>query len=359
MLSEQDLKRTPLHASHKALGAKLVDFAGWHMPIQYQGIASEHMAVRTTSGLFDVSHMGEIRVKGQDAEDFLYYATLNDPKKLRVGRGQYSMLPNDRGGLIDDLYIYREAEDDFLIIANASNYIEVEKHLTELAQDYGCSIVDESDDWALLALQGPEALGQLNSLLADSEDTLDGLKKNRFRDCVLAEVGARAAKTGYTGESVGFEIFVRPDDAPTLWNSLIQTGATPCGLGARDTLRLEVGFPLFGHEFNAMTNPLCSSYAWVVKDKDFYGREAMWQPSCDKVLRGLKMKDKGIPREGYKLFHRDICVGEVTSGTMSPVLKTGIALAWIDKASSDIGLEIMVEVRAKLLAAEICETPFI
>ena len=359
MVVEQELKQTPLHGAHQELGAKLVDFAGWSMPMQYQGISAEHMAVRTSSGLFDVSHMGEIRIKGQGAEDFLRYATLNDPKKLRVGRGQYSMLPNDKGGLIDDLYIYREAEDDFLIIANASNYLAVASHLDKLAQDYDCDVVDESDDWALLALQGSEALGQLNRLLADGEDSLDDLKKNRFRDCVLGGVRARAAKTGYTGESIGFEIFVRPDDALTLWDAIIGAGATPCGLGARDTLRLEAGFPLFGHEFSATTNPLCSSYAWVVKDKDFYGREAMWQPSCDKALVGLNMKDKGIPREGYKLFKDDICIGEVTSGTMSPLLKKGIALAWVDKEASSIGLEIMVEVRAKLLAAEICETPFI
>jgi aminomethyltransferase len=293
------MKRTPLYAEHAALGARLVDFAGWEMPVQYpSGIQAEHLAVRTGCGLFDVSHMGELRVRGPDAARFLSFATLNDPAKLRVGQGQYSMLPNDRGGLVDDIYLYRDHEDDFLMVVNAGNHGAARRHLEALAGGYDVRLGDESDSWALLALQGPGAALALSRLV---EGDVQGIKKNRKRAVRFKDFAIDAARTGYTGED-GFELFCQPEHAAALWRALLESGARPCGLGARDTLRLEAGFPLFGHEFTDATNPLCSDYAWVVKDKPFYGREALWNPECARRLVGLRLLERGIPRQGYPLY---------------------------------------------------------
>ncbi len=368
------IKRTPLFDTHVALGGKMVDFAGWEMPIQYQGIKAEHEAVRQHSGLFDVSHMGEIRVTGTGAEAFLNYACLNDATKLKIGRAHYSMIANDSGGLIDDIYLYREAEDNFLVVCNASNRAAVVPHLQTLATDYAVTVHDESDDWALIALQGPEAQIQLEKVCSKE---LTDLKKNRYIDVDYASSNIRIAKTGYTGEKIGYEIFVRPSNATQLWNALIEAGTTPCGLGARDTLRLEAGFPLFGHEFDATTNPLCSDYAWVVKDKNFYGREALYekmeQTRCFQRLVGIELIHKGIAREGYivkTLIKTDntglglsldlatMTTGKITSGTMSPTLGKAIAMAWVDKADAEIGTELLVEVRNKDIAAKVVEMPF-
>lgn len=349
------IKRTPLYDTHVALGGKLVDFAGWEMPIQYEGIKAEHEAVRTTSGLFDVSHMGEVRVTGSGAESFLNYACLNDATKIKIGRAQYSMIANDSGGLIDDIYLYREADTNFLVVCNASNRAAVVPHLQKLAEDFDVVVTDESDDWALIALQGPEAQKQLETVCGAD---LSALKKNRYEDLSYLSSNIRVAKTGYTGEKIGYEIFVRPADAATLWTALIDAGATACGLGARDTLRLEAGFPLFGHEFDGTTNPLCSDYAWVVKDKDFFGRSALWQPDCSKKLVGIKLTDKGIAREGYVVKKDGAEIGIITSGTMSPSLGMAIAMAWVDAEHAELNTVISIEVRNKELAALIVEMPF-
>ncbi len=349
------MQRTALFEEHLALGAKLVPFAGWEMPINYpSGITQEHIAVRTNVGLFDVSHMGEIRVRGPEATAFLSYATLNDPAKLSSGRGQYSMLPNSYGGLIDDLYIYCDAANDFLVVCNASNRTEVVKHLQTLASTYDVEVYDESDNWALLALQGPGSSLLLSHHLGDE---LLNQKKNskivtRLQGCLVD-----IARTGYTGED-GFEIFCRPDDARKLWRLFLSEGSEPCGLGARDTLRLEAGFPLFGHEFTEKTNPLCSSFAWVVKDKPFYGREAMWGKKCDNALVGVRLTERGIPRQGYKLFKHDDLVGEVTSGSISPLTRESIALGWVQRSYASVGEEISVEIRGQKLAATIVKPPF-
>ena len=350
-----EIRRTPLFDAHVALGGKLVDFAGWEMPIQYAGIKAEHEAVRTTSGLFDVSHMGEVRVLGADAEAFLNFACLNDASKLKVGRAQYSMIANDSGGLIDDIYLYREADTNFLVVCNASNREAVVPHLQNLATDYDVVVTDESDDWALIALQGPDAQKQLEAVCSAD---LSALRKNRYEDVNYQTSEIRVAKTGYTGEKIGYEIFVRPNSAASLWTALIDAGATPCGLGARDTLRLEAGFPLFGHEFDGTTNPLCSDYAWVVKDKDFFGRTALWQPDCSKKLVGIKLTDKGIAREGYVVKKDGVEIGTITSGTMSPSLGIAIAMAWVDVAYAEVNTAISIEVRNKELAALIVEMPF-
>lgn len=349
------MKRTTLYDVHVAQGARMVDFAGWEMPIQYPtGINQEHLAVREGAGLFDVSHMGELRVTGVDARRFLSYATLNDPAKLSAGRAQYSMLPNDQGGLIDDLYIYCEGESEYLIVCNAANLGEVAPHLEMLAKDYDAKVEDESERWGLMALQGPGA-ALIMSRLTDEDIT--SFKKNRTLKTALAGCDVMLARTGYTGED-GFEIFCEADDAPQVWGALTEAGAAPCGLGARDTLRLEAGFPLFGHEFTETTNPLCSSYAWVVKDKSFYGRDALWDPTCDRKLVGLRLLQRGVARQGYNVIYGGEVVGEVSSGTISPLTREGIAMAWVDAPLSEPGTELDVEIRGQGVRAVVVKPPF-
>lgn len=354
--------RTPLYDAHVTAGGKMVDFAGWEMPVQYQGIAVEHQAVREGAGVFDVSHMGELIIEGEQATEFLSFISLNNPAKLKAGRGQYSMLPNNEGGLIDDIYLYREADTRFLMVCNAANRTAVLAHVHERAAHYAVTIRDISEDYALMALQGPKAEDILASLLSDeAEALLRKLKKNRFLDTtVIIEgqaIAIRPARTGYTGED-GFEIFVAPDEASLVWEALLEAGVTPCGLGARDTLRLEAGFPLFGHEFDATTNPRCSYYAWVVKDKDFYGRENLWNKDCGQRLVALETRERGIPREGYEVLVQDNVVGRITSGTQAPLSKKGIALAWLDTAHSALGTAVHIQVRNRKVAAEVVEVPF-
>jgi len=351
-----------LYELHLEAGARMVDFAGWEMPIQYaSGIHQEHLAVRESAGLFDVSHMGEVRVSGAGALAFLRFATLNDPALLKPGRGQYSMLPNDHGGLIDDLYVYCTAPEDYLVVCNASNRAAVVTHLGKLARDFDADVDDVSDSFALLALQGPGA-----ALLLGRQTDADvgGLKKNRTLSGDLAGCAVTFARTGYTGED-GFEIFCRPDDAPNVWRALTGAGAAPCGLGARDTLRLEAGFPLFGHELTEGTNPRCTDFAWVVKDKPFYGREAIWSRTCTRQLVGLRLLQRGVARQGYRVLasgaNEDELgekIGEVTSGTISPLTREGIAMAWLRRAYSEPGTEVAVEVRAQPLPAVVVKPPF-
>ena len=355
------LKRTSLYNIHSTLNARIVDFAGWEMPLHYPtGIQKEHIGVRQTCGIFDVSHMGEVRITGEDSVRFLGYATLNDPTKLRVGRGQYSMLPNNKGGLVDDIYIYCEGEKNFLIVCNASNIQTVIEHLEFLANNfvskgYTVAVNDESDHWALLALQGPDA-----KLLISHELEFDiaKLNKNRLIETKFNNYAVIIARTGYTGED-GFEIFCNPENAVGIWKILIELGAMPCGLGSRDTLRLEAGFPLYGHEFTVDTNPLCSHYAWVVKGKDFYGCDVMCNPSCEQRLVGIRLQERGIARQGYNILDDNgNIIGRVTSGTISPLTKDSIALGWVNNVYADVGQKLNVEIRGKAVPANVSKLPF-
>ncbi|HLV13401.1 MAG TPA: glycine cleavage system aminomethyltransferase GcvT [Trueperaceae bacterium] len=348
--------RTPLYLKHAELGARLVEFAGYEMPLHYQGgINEEHLAVRTGAGVFDVSHMAEVRVAGPDATAFLAYATLNDPARLKVGRGQYSMLPNDSGGVIDDLFVYREGEDEYLIVANAANRHAVVSHLEGLAAGRDVAVSDETDDWALIAVQGPSAAILLDRLVAPD---LTEVKRNATVLAQVSGVPVTLSRTGYTGED-GFEVFVRPTDAEAVWDVIVAAGAVPCGLGARDTLRLEAGYPLYGHELTEATNPLCTDFAWVVKDKPFYGREAMWGRDCPRRLVGIRMVDRAIPRQGYRVLDRDRnAVGEVSSGTLSPLTRESIGFAWVDAAHVEPGTRLWVEVRGRPMAAVVVKPPF-
>ena len=349
------MDRTPLYDEHVEAGAKMVNFAGWQMPLNYQdGIQQEHLAVRTEAGLFDVSHMGELRISGTDSEAFLRYTTLNDVAKLSPGRGHYSMLPNDQGGLIDDLYVYCNGQSDYIVVCNAANRVAVVSHFKKLADSFEVNIVDETESWALIALQGP---GSVLLLGRHCDDDLSTVKKNRKVTTRLAGINADVARTGYTGED-GFEIFCRPDEAVSLWQTLLRAGAQPCGLGARDTLRLEAGFPLYGHEFTETTNPLCSDYAWVVKDKNFFGRDAIWNPDCKKRLIGLRLTERGIAREGYRLLAQDKEIGVITSGTISPFTRDGIAMGWVDSEHSSPDTKVEVEIRGQVVAATVVKPPF-
>ncbi len=350
------MKRTPLYDTHVALGARMVDFAGWSMPLHYGGgINQEHIAVRTGVGVFDVSHMGEVRVLGPEATPFLQYATLNDAGRLKLGRGQYSMLQNDDGGLVDDLYIYREKDAEYFVVANAANIDAVVARLKQLAENYECHVVDESTAWALVAVQGPGAVLMMGRLLPDVD--LVAVRKNATLVVSLSGCQVMLSRTGYTGED-GFEIYCHPNDAVIVWDILTDAGAVPCGLGARDTLRLEAGFPLYGHELTAESNPLCTSFAWVVKDKPFAGRDAMWSPTCKRRLVGVRVTERGIPRQGYAIFHGDRNIGTVTSGTLSPLTRESIAFAWVEPEHAAAGTELAVEIRGQKVQAVVVEPPF-
>lgn len=350
------MNRTPLYDVHSELGARMVDFSGWEMPLQYPtGINEEHLAVRQGVGLFDVSHMGEISISGPGAVDFLRFVALNDAGKLRIGRAQYSMLPNDRGGLIDDVYVYRTGEVDYRIVCNAGSREQVLGHLRSISTDYDCEVVDRSDEWALLALQGP---GSAVMLERHAKTDLTDLRKNGLRELDLFGEKVQIARTGYTGED-GFEIFTPVSGAEAVWRGLVDAGAAPCGLGARDTLRLEAGFALFGSDLTPATNPLCTPFRWVVKDKPFFGREKIWGMSCDRKLVGLKLNQRGVARNGYRLYQGQQEIGEISSGTISPVTREGIAMGWVDRQFATPGQALSVEIRGQKVPATIVELPFI
>ncbi|MGQ9692153.1 MAG: glycine cleavage system aminomethyltransferase GcvT [Thermaceae bacterium] len=347
------MKRTPLYEVHLHLGGRMVEFAGYALPLYYTSIKEEHLRVRNAAGLFDVSHMGEFWIRGEGAKAFLQYVTLNDVDRLRVGRAQYSMLPNAQGGVVDDLYLYQTGEREYLMVVNAANRAKDWAHLQGLREGFEVEMEDASEETALLALQGPNALGILQGLVEGV-----GLSATRKNDTLPARIlgkGVRLARTGYTGED-GFEIFLQGEDAPFVFQALLDRGAVPAGLGARDSLRLEAGFPLYGHELTDKTNPLCTPYAWVVKgEKDFFGKEALLSGECPRVLMGLVLEE-GIPREGYRVLRDGREVGRVTSGGVSFLLGKGIALAYVDR-----GLEgpVEVEIRGALKPASLVKPPFV
>ncbi len=333
----------------------MVPFAGYEMPIQYTSITSEHLAVRGLVGMFDVSHMGEFWIKGPGALEFLQYVTLNDVAKLKVGRAHYSMLPNAQGGVVDDIYLYRTGEEEYLMVVNAANIQKDWEHLQRPAEGFEVRLEDASDFFALIAVQGPQAVAVLQKLC---DTDLVSRKKNDTFMGKLAGKWVRFARTGYTGED-GYEVFVAPDEAPAVWAALLEAGVTPCGLGARDTLRLEAGFPLYGHELTDTTNPLCTPFDWVVKgQKEFYGKQALLHPACERRLVGL-LVEGGIPREGYRVLGGSKEVGILTSGTHSPVLKKGIGLAYVQPEWAGVGTALEVEIRGRAVPATVVETPFV
>ena len=335
-MAKEGLKHTPLYDEHKDLGARLVDFAGYEMPVQYSGIQAEHKAVRNHVGLFDVSHMGEVIFRGADAESAVQRLVTRDVSRLDVGQAGYSAVCYEDGGTVDDVIVYRR-ESDFLVVVNASNREKDLEHFRENTNEFDVEVADESDHWALLALQGPEAAGLLQDL---TETDLSGLKPFRFVEGVVDGAKCFISRTGYTGED-GFEIYLSGGDAPRVWRRLVEAGATPAGLGARDTLRLEAGMCLYGNELDAEITPLEAGIGFAVhldKEVRFIGQRALLIEDTEglrKKLVGFEMEGRGIARHGHHVTSGAEIVGEVTSGTKSPTLDRAIGLALVDPGVDD------------------------
>ena len=363
------LKRTALFDEHRRLGGRLIDFGGWELPVQYTGVMEEHLACRESAGLFDVSHMGEIHVEGADAEAFLNFLVSNNVQKLAVLQAQYTVMCNEAGGIVDDLVIYRRARDRFLVVVNASNTDKDYAHIQAVharSPFKNLKLSNESPRYTQIAIQGRSARAILQTLTTTE---LAPIKTYWFAEGqVLGRVPAVLARTGYTGED-GFEVYVPWDAGPEVWRALIERGAPlglkPCGLGARDTLRLEMKYPLYGHELTDETNPLEAGLGWVVKlDKgDFVGRAPIAQAKergLTRALVGLRLLARGIPRQGYAVHAADghARIGEVTSGTQSPSLKQAIGIAYVAQAQSALGTRVTVDIRGAKIPAEVVPTPF-
>ena len=336
----QTLRRTPLYERHAALGARLVPFAGWEMPVQYSSIGEEHRAVRTKAGVFDVSHMGELRIAGDGAREYLQARLSNDLDRADDGHAQYTLLTNERGGIVDDLIAYRRGADDYLLVVNASN---VEPDHAALAETD-----DVSGEWAYLAVQGPEALERLGVEIAPFT----------FREGMdVLGVQCLVAGTGYTGER-GCELGCATDDAVALWDAILERGIQPCGLGARDTLRLEVCYPLHGNDISPERTPIEAGLGWACAlDKDFTGVDVLRRQKAEgprEKLVAFVMDDAGIPRSGMAVAEG----GEVTSGTLSPMLDVGIGLAYVPAGLAEPGTEITIDLRGRPRRAHIVRKPF-
>jgi len=362
--AEDRLHRTPLEDRHRALGAKLIDFAGWLMPVQYSGILEEHRAVRERAGLFDLSHMGELFVEGSDAGPALAAALVTDPPSLAVGRAHYSMICAPDGGIMDDLIVYRLGTERFLVVANASNAQVVSDALAERLSGFKAVLDDRSLATALVAVQGPRSLDVLRPL---TDVDLDALRYYAIAEGSVAGIPALVARTGYTGED-GFEVFVDTGRAADLWDAMMASGRdhglAPIGLGARDTLRLEAGMPLYGNELDRTTNPYEANLGRVVKLEkpgDFVGRTALERVARDGVARrlvGLVMRSRGIARHGYPVHAGDRPSGVVTSGTHSPTLGEAIAMAYVATSDAATGTMLDVEIRGQRVPAEVVALPF-
>jgi aminomethyltransferase len=354
------IKRTSLFSKHETLGAKLVPFAGFEMPLQYEGVIKEHLAVRTTVGVFDVSHMGEFIVKGRNAEKFLNYVTINDVSKIEIGQAQYSAMCYDNGGIIDDLLIYRY-HDYYMLVVNAANIEKDFNWLNEHLLD-DVTLENRSNDISLIALQGPKSREILSQI---SESNINDLPFYYFIEGRIAGCDVTIARTGYTGE-LGFEIYGKNEDIPKVWDAIFNIGKliglVPTGLAARDTLRLEMKFCLYGNDIDKNTHPYEAGLGWITKvDKgDFIGREAIIdrKENMSRRLICVEMLDKAIPRQGYKIFIDAEKIGYFTSGGQSPSLQKGIGLAYINRPHTKSGTEIEVEIRDKRKKAVIVKPPF-
>jgi glycine cleavage system T protein (aminomethyltransferase) len=341
------LRRTPLYDRHIAAGARIVPFAGWAMPVQYQGIIPEHLAVRSAAGVFDVSHMGQLEVRGPRALEYLQWMLSNDLDRIGAGHAQYTLLLNDQGAPVDDLIAYRWADDRLLLVVNASRVDPDRERLRAHLPD-GATLTDRSAELAMLALQGPHSLELVD---------LPELPPFGFAEAEVCGVPAVVARTGYTGEP-GVELIVESGSAVPLWDGLTTAGAVPCGLGARDTLRLEVCYPLYGNDLSEQRTALEAGLGWVcpLDDKDFAGagalREQRERGGYDRLV-AFTMEDRGIPRPGMAVLP----AGEVTSGTMSPSLNVGIGMAYVPQDVAGTGTEITIDVRGRQLAGRVARKP--
>jgi aminomethyltransferase len=367
------LKRTALFEEHQRMGGRLIDFGGWELPVQYTGLLDEHTTCRTAAGLFDVSHMGEVHAEGKDAEAFLNYLVSNNVSKIAIGQAQYTVMCNERGGIVDDLLIYHRSPGHYLVVVNASNtdkdfahMQEIEKHFKATHPGAELKLTNESSRYTQIAIQGPKAAEILQTL---TDTPLAPIKTYWFAEGkILKTIPAILARTGYTGED-GFEIYVAWEKGPEVWRALAEAGKPfglkPCGLGARDTLRLEMKYPLYGNELSDDTNPLEAGAGWVTKlDKpDFVGKApiaAAKAAGLKRSLVGLKFLDRGIPRQGYAVFDAkgETRIGEITSGTHSPSTKLAIGVAYVTLPHAAVGTKLTVDVRGAKIPAEVVPTPF-
>ncbi|MDQ0213849.1 aminomethyltransferase [Oikeobacillus pervagus] len=359
------LERTPVFELYKEYGAKTIDFGGWELPVQFSSIKEEHEAVRKRAGLFDVSHMGEITVRGKDSLPFLQKMMTNDISRVKPQGAIYTAMCDEKGGTVDDLIIYMLDEQDYLLVVNAAN---TEKDFRWLSkhQEGEVEIQNASNQWGQLALQGPLAEQVLQTLVKDMN--LKEIKFFKFKHNVdLNGSKVLLSRTGYTGED-GFEIYCRSEDAPKLWKDILEAGKTqdvlPCGLGARDTLRFEAGLPLYGQELSADISPLEAGIGFAVKTEkevDFIGKKALKEQKengLERKLVGIEMVERGIPRHGYPVLSEEKEIGFVTTGTQSPTLKKNIGLALVQAEKAQLEKEIQVEIRKKRVTAKIIPTPF-
>jgi aminomethyltransferase len=366
-----DLRRTPLYDAHKTLGARLVPFAGWEMPVQYAGVVKEHHAVRKAAGLFDVSHMGELVLEGPEAEAFIDSLVTADLTKLPEGKAVYCVACNEGGTILDDLIVYRRGRGRFLVVCNASNREKIAAHFGRLARDRDLMFEDASDRYSLLAIQGPKAAQVVEA--AGSDPAIPALASFHLAEGKVAGVEVIAARTGYTAED-GFELFTENAGAEKLWNALLAAGKPfgiePCGLGARDTLRLEGRLSLYGNDIDETTNPIEAGLAWVVKldkQRDFLGKAALQKIKAagpSRRLVGFEMVGRGIGRHGYPICEwtgsetPGPAIGIVTSGSPAPTLDKNVGLGYVPAAKSEIGTHIGVEIRGKVVEAVVVKTPF-
>ncbi|WNS74209.1 glycine cleavage system aminomethyltransferase GcvT [Bacillus sp. DTU_2020_1000418_1_SI_GHA_SEK_038] len=359
------LKRTPLFDVYKDYGAKTIDFGGWDLPVQFSSIKEEHEAVRTKAGLFDVSHMGEIEVKGPDSLNYLQKMMTNDISKLKTFGAQYTAMCYENGGTVDDLLVYKFADDHYLLVVNASNIEKDYQWLTDHLEG-DVTIENLSDKTAQVAIQGPLAESVLQKLTA--ETNLSDIGFFKFQDQVdINGKKALVSRTGYTGED-GFEIYCDANDVVAIWKDILEAGkeegVIPCGLGARDTLRFEANLVLYGQEISPEISPLEAGIGFAVKvnkEADFIGKEVLLkqkEEGLTRKLAGIEMIDRGIPRHGYPVFKGEEQIGEVTTGTQSPTLKKNIGLALLNTENTAIGTEVEVEIRGKRLKAVVAATPF-
>ena len=357
------MKNTTLTLTHEALGAKMVPFAGFNMPVQYEGVNAEHETVRNAVGVFDVSHMGEFLIEGEHALALIQKVTSNDASKLTIGKAQYSCLPNDTGGIVDDLIVYRIKENTYLLVVNASN-IEKDWNWISSKNDVGATMRDLSDDYSLLAIQGPKAIEAMQSL--SSHD----LSAINFYNFIVGDFAGIEhviiSATGYTG-SGGFEIYCKNSEVKQIWDKVFEAGADygikPIGLAARDTLRLEMGYCLYGNDIDDTTSPLEAGLGWITKfTKDFTNSEALKkekEQGPKRKLVAFELDERGVPRHGYDIVDTNgNKIGEVTSGTMSPSLNKGIGLGYVPTLFSEIGSKINIQIRKNAIQATVVKLPF-
>jgi aminomethyltransferase len=363
-VTEAVVKRTALAGVHERIGARMVPFAGFRMPLQYSSIHDEHYAVRKAAGLFDISHMGEFLFEGPRALQTVQRVTVNDAAKLEIDQAQYSAMTDERGGVLDDCVVYRLDADRYLMVVNAANIDADRAHVEAHLPEQGVELLDRSDAITLLALQGPRAVEVLAPLV---DVALDDLLYYWKRDARVAGVEAIVSRTGYTGED-GFELYFDREDSEAVWEAILAAGGAvgirPCGLGARDTLRLEMKYALYGHDIDRGTNPYEAGLGWIVKldqEEDFVGRDALAriaEEGPERRLVGFRLHDRGVPRSGYPVLLDGTPVAEVRSGAMSPTLGYGIGTCYLPRGSTKAGTKLAIEVRDRPLSAEVVKTPF-